>query len=74
MDEKKLFDSGCFLPSWTEDVEQIPISEVHKSKFKDLPTLLGELAEIKQHIQDIRERQWILAKLLHYHNNNFAAE
>ncbi|MBD5401527.1 hypothetical protein HDR58_01820 [bacterium] len=78
MDEKKLFEAGCFLPSWIEDTkpepEPMPISQVYTRQHKDLQTLLSELAEIKDHIQDVQERQWNLAKMLHFHENNFVKE
>ena len=75
MNEKELFEAGCFLPSWTEDTEsEIPISKVYTRKNKDLQTLLTELCEIKERLQDIQQRQWDLAKLVHYHKNNFAKD
>ena len=45
MNEKQIFESGCFLPSWAEDVttEESPISVVYTRQNKDLPTLLKEL-------------------------------
>lgn len=73
MNERELFESGCFLPCWTED-EQMPISQVHVRRNKDLQTLLQELSEIKDHIQEVQARQWHLAKLLHFHENNFVQE
>ena len=76
--ERMLFEKGCFLPNWIEDFspeeEQMPISQVHISRNKDLKTLQDELEQIKEHIQDIKEREWHLAKLLHFHRNNFAQE
>lgn len=75
--EKKLFENGCFLPSWQEDVEakeQMPISQVYITQNKDLATLLNELSDIKKHIEDVREREWNLAKMLHFHNNDFVKE
>ena len=76
MNEKDLFEKGCFLPCWAEDTNQdpSPVSEVYTRQNKDLKTLLGELDEIKEHIQDIQARQWNLAKLIHFHENNFANE
>ncbi len=76
MNERQLFEAGCFLPSWTEDVEteQMPISQVHLRRNKDLQTLLGELDDIKNRIQEIQAKQWHLAKLLHFHENNFAQD
>lgn len=77
MNEKKLFEAGCFLPSWTENIKEedsMPISQVHIRRNKDLQTLLAELEDIKNHIQEVQARQWHLAKLLHFHENNFAQE
>ena len=76
-DQKKLFEKGCFLPNWQEDVtpkEQMPISQVYTIRNKDLATLINELSEIKQHIEDVREREWHLAKMLNFHNNDFVKE
>lgn len=74
--EKKLFEAGCFLPSWAEDVEeeQMPISQVHITRNKDLKTLLSELSDIENHIEEVQARQWHLARLLHFHENNFAQD
>ncbi len=75
--EKKLFEKGCFLPNWQEDVEakeQKPILRVYGSEHKDLTTLLNELDEIKQRIFDIREKEWQLARMLNFHNNDFVKE
>lgn len=77
MNERQLFESGCFLPSWTEDITQedsMPISQVHLRRNKDLRTLLAELDEIKERIQEIQAKQWHLARLLHFHENNFAKD
>ena len=73
MNEKQLFESGCFLPSWAEDVtkEESPISVVYTRQNKDLPTLLKELDDIKDRIQEIQAKQWQLAKLIHLHENSF---
>ncbi len=76
--EKKLFENGCFLPNWQEDIqpqkEEMPISQAYSARNKDLATLINELSEIKQHIEDVREREWQLAKMLNFHNNNFVKE
>ena len=75
--ERLLFEKGCFLPSWAEDIEepqQAPVLNAYVAERKDLPTLLAELDDIKQHIQDVRQRQWDLARLLNFHNNEFARE
>ena len=74
--EKILFEKGCFLPCWAEDIpkEEPVISKVHTLRNKDLQTLFAELDEIKKHIENIRERQWILAKQIHFYNNNLVKE
>ena len=73
--EKMLFEKGCFLPQWQEfQPEKREISQAYEPVTKDLNTLLSELNEIEKHIQDVREREWNLAKLMHYHNNGFATE
>lgn len=76
MNEKELFESGCFLPCWTEDVqqEQSSIKTVYSRQNKDLQTLLSELDEIKDKIQDIHQRQWNLARLIHFHENNLVKD
>lgn len=47
MNDKKLFESGCFSPEWATDMEQSPISTFYTRQNKDLQTLLNELDEIK---------------------------
>lgn len=76
MNERELFEKGCFLPSWTEDIddEPMPISTVYTRHNKDMKTLLKELDAIKERIQEIQARQWHLARLLHFHENEFAKE
>ena len=76
MNEKQMFELGCFLPSWTEDIEQeqTPIATVYTRQNKDLQTLLSELDEIKENIQNIQEKQWNLARLIHFHENNLVKD
>lgn len=75
-EERWLFEKGCFLGNWNDDIipkkNETPIESVSKLQDKDLNTLLAELEDIKQHIEDVRQRQWHLAKLIKYHNNGFA--
>lgn len=40
-------------------------------KHKDLSVLLGELEEIKNNIENIKAKQWHLAKLIKYHEEGF---
>ena len=48
MNDKKLFESGCFSPEWATDMEQSPISTFYTRQNKDLQTLLNELDENKR--------------------------
>lgn len=77
-DDKWLFEKGCFLGNWCETPEpekkETPVESVQKTQSKDMDTLLNELDEIKQHIQDVRLRGWQIAKLIEFHNNDFAKE
>ena len=74
--ERMLFEKGCFLGCWNDDiVPEQPKSSVQKiHQDKDLDTLLEELAQIKQHIENVRQRKWELEKSLIYHYNNFISE
>lgn len=74
MNEKDLFEKGCFLPDWATDIEPQPISVAYTRQHKDLQTLLNELEEIKDRIQKIQAKQWHLAKLMHFHQNALAKE
>ena len=74
MNEKDLFENGCFLPEWTSDIDQKPISVAHSYQRKDLQTLLNELNNIKEQIQEIKSREWRLAKLIHFHENELAKD
>lgn len=79
MDEyKMLFEKGCFLANWIDDESaqtDVPkISKAYSNQTKDLQTLLSELDEIKEHIQEVREREWQLDRLLYFHNNNLSRQ
>ncbi len=77
MNEKDLFEKGCFLPSWTEDIQQeepLPISTVYTRQNKDLQTLLNELDGIKDRIQEIKAKQWHLSVLIKFNEENFAKD
>ena len=52
----------------------MPISQAYVSRNKDLQTLLSELDEIKDRIQEIKAREWHLTKLLNFYKNDFARE
>ena len=66
--EQELFDNFCFLPAWNE-VQKTRHHQEHQHK--DLDTLLQELEEIKNKMEDIQSRKWHLANLIKFHENNF---
>ena len=55
-------------------MEQSPISTFYTRQNKDLQTLLNELDEIKDRIQEIQAKQWHLAKLINFHENELVRE
>ena len=73
--EKELFDNFCFLPDWTEVTpetqvqaeETVQVSATHK----DLATLLAELEEINNRIEEIKAHKWHLDKLIKFHQEGF---
>ena len=74
MNEKELFENGCFLPEWATDADESPISVAYSYERKDLQTLLSELDNIKDRIQEIQAKQWHLAKLMHLNENQLAKD
>ncbi len=75
MSNKDFFENGCFSPEWTSDTQEEVFQQVNApQKFKDKETLLQELREIKQRMQEIRAKEWQLAKLLEFHNNRLVKE
>ncbi len=76
MNEREMFEKGCFLPEWASDTQEeiMPISGVYTRQNKDLQTLLKELDGIKDRIQEIQARQWHLARLIHFHENELAKD
>ena len=48
--------------------------EVYIPQRKDLTVLLAELEDIKNTIDDIKARQWHLAKLMKFHNGRLAPQ
>ena len=68
VNERELFDNFCFLPAWNEVEETTPQYERHH---KDLDTLLQELEDIKNEMEEIKARKWHLAELLKFHEHDF---
>lgn len=66
MNNKELFENNCFPLCWLEDEEEFKAPQfVHQRK--DLTTLLAELEDIKNKINDILAKEWHLAKLMKFH-------
>lgn len=63
MDSKELFENNCLPLFWLEDEERFE----QPQQRKDLQTLLAELEDIKNQIDDISAREWHLAKLMKFH-------
>ncbi len=61
-----LFAENCFLPCIGE-VEERPMPVR-----KDLDTLLHELNMIKNNIEEIKAKEWHLAKLMKFHKEGIA--
>ncbi len=70
MNNKELFENNCFPISWCEDEEHF-MPQIQTPQRKDLTTLLAELEEIKNRIDDISAREWHLAKLVKFHKQGF---
>lgn len=71
MNNKELFQNNCFPLCWLEDEEEFtpPLA----SERKDLTTLLAELEDIKNKIDELSAREWHLAKLMKFHKSGFQA-
>lgn len=70
MDMKEIFEQGCFSPGWTEVEEK----EIYTPQRKDLTTLLAELEDIKNTIEDIKARQWYLDRLINFRKEGLSPE
>ena len=72
MNKKELFENNCCPLFWCEDEEQFAKEEVQQPQRKDLTTLLAELEDIQNRIDDISAREWHLAKLVKFHKEGLA--
>ena len=74
---KKEFENKCFSPNWLEvDLTEAKVTtqnkEERQSYRKNLETLLKELDEIKQNIENAREKQRMLANLMGFYTGEYA--
>ena len=70
----EIFENNCFSMNWTEAKDSEVSQQAYAPQRKDLQTLLGELEDIKNTIQEIEAKEWHLAKLVKFHNEGFARE
>lgn len=69
MDMKDLFENGCFTPEWADSEGLQPISMPHH---KDLDELCAELAQIKEHIENLQAKSWYLERLRQFHEHGLS--
>ena len=67
MNDKELFENNCLPLCWLEDEERFeaPVK-------KDLQTLLAELEDIQNRIDDLSAKEWLLAKQMKFHQEGFS--
>ena len=71
IDMNEIFENNGFSMNWTEAAQSEVNQQAYVPQRKDLQTLLAELEDIKNTIEDAQAREWHLAKLLKYHNEGF---
>ena len=72
MNDKELFENNCLPLFWLEDEEHF--EEPQKAIRKDVQTLLAELEDIKNRIDNLSAKEWHLAKLMKFHNARLMTE
>ena len=65
MNDKELFENNCMPLFWLEDEEHF--EQPKAAKRKDLQTLLAELEDIQNRIDDLSAKEWHLANLMKFH-------
>lgn len=66
-----LFAENCFLPCIGETE---PKQQAYVRQHKSLDTLLAELEVIKNNIEEIKAKEWHLAKLMKFHKEGLAPQ
>ena len=69
MDVNELFENNCFPMNWSDERE-----ETYTPQGKELSVLLAELEEIKNNIDEVKAKQWHLAKIAKLHHEGIAFE
>jgi len=65
MNDKELFENNCLPLFWLEDEEKI--EQPQALMRKDLETLLAELEDIQNRIDNLSAKEWHLAELMKFH-------
>ncbi|MCI1273725.1 MAG: hypothetical protein LKG27_04745 [Clostridiaceae bacterium] len=74
-DIEKFLNSKSFTPMWCEeDIEQVALNRAYTDQRKSLMTLMSELEDIKNTIEDAKLREWNLGNLLKFHDAGIAKE
>lgn len=79
-DLEEFLKSKNFSPVWVDDglqpkaKEEFVLSRAYEPQRKDLATLVAELEEIKNVIEDAKLREWTLGSLLKFHNAGIPKE
>lgn len=71
-DMKDLFENNCFPMCWSSDTKEKEETQKPLPQRKDLTTLLAELEDIKNNIEEVKAKQWHLAKLMKFHQEGFS--
>ena len=69
MNDKELFENNCLPLFWLEDEEHFDNAPLQPKK--DLQTLLAELEDIQNRIDDLSAKEWHLEKLVKFHREGF---
>lgn len=71
MNSKELFENNCMPMFWLEDEEHFENNVPTPYVRKDLDTLLRELDDIQNRIDDLSAKEWHLEKLVQLRKAGF---
>lgn len=72
MNDKELFENNCLPLFWLEDEETVETPKMTPKK--DLQTLLAELEDIQNRIEDLSAKEWLLEKRMHFYKAGFSPQ
>ncbi len=79
-DIEEFLKSKNFTPIWADadevkpKTEEIALNRAYAFQRKDLATLIAELDEIKNVIEDAKIREWSLGRMLKFHEGGLKKE